>query len=83
MSRVINRLVTRLEAFTRDAMKLPHPEAERLVELAAVATAHAVALEALRSERADALWREAHTATAAPAPVALEIEVELPERLAA
>jgi hypothetical protein len=78
---VIDRLVNTLEAFTRDAAKLRHPDAERLIELAAVATAHAVALEALRGERADADWREAHRPV--PAPVPLEADVARPSRFAA
>jgi hypothetical protein len=76
---MIARLVHSLDALTRDAAKLRHPAAERLVELAAVATAYAVALETVRAERAEAAWREAHT----PAPMRLETEVELPELLAA
>ncbi len=81
MRRVIERLVNSLEAFARDASKLRHPDVEPLIELAAVATAYAAALEALRAENADAIWREAHTP--APAPVPLRTDVEPPERLAA
>jgi hypothetical protein len=81
MSRVIDRLVNSLEVFTREAAKLRHPDAERLIELAAVATAHAVALEALRAENAEAVWREAHRQL--PEPVPLHTGAELPEQLAA
>lgn len=80
---VIDRLIHSLEAFTRDASNLKRLDAERLVELAAVVTAHAVALEALRKERADKAWREAHTPAPAPAPLPLDDSVELPARLAA
>jgi hypothetical protein len=54
-------------------------EAERRVELASIATMHAVALETLQAERAEAIWREAH----ARHPQLPQVVVQLPERLAA
>jgi hypothetical protein len=72
-------LVERLDALARVASGLRHPEAERLVELASVATMHAVALELLQDEKADAIWRQAH----ARHPELPAVVVELPERLAA
>jgi hypothetical protein len=72
-------LLERLDALTKVAAQLGHVEAERLVELAAVATMRAVALETLQAERADAIWREAHERRPALPPAV----VELPERLAA
>jgi hypothetical protein len=81
MQPMIERLVSGLEALTRDAARLRHRDAERLIELAAVATAHAVALETLREERADAIWRDAHMRP--PHVAEAEAEPELPERLAA
>jgi len=77
--RTARLLVARLEALARAASGLKHIEAERLVELASVATMHAVALELLHAERADAIWREAHVRH----PELPEVVVELPERLAA
>jgi hypothetical protein len=61
------------------ASQLSHAEAERLVELASIATMHAVALETLQAERAEAIWREAHERH----PELPEVVVELPERIAA
>ena len=58
--RTANLLIAHLDALARAAGRLPHAEAERLVELASVATMRAVALELLDAERADAIWREAH-----------------------
>lgn len=74
-------LISRLEALARTAASLPHAETERLVELATVATMRAVALDLIRAERAEGIWREAH----ARHPV-LRIErrtVELQAQLAA
>jgi hypothetical protein len=72
-------LVTRLEALARAASQLRHPEVERLVELASVATMRAVALELIQAERADEIWRDAHSRH----PQLPHVEVELPQRLAA
>lgn len=77
--RTAKLLVARLEALARAASGLQHAEAERLVELASVATMHAVALEMLKAEKAEAIWREAH----ARHPELPEVVIELPERLAA
>lgn len=73
------RLVARLDALTTVAAQLPHGAAERLVELASIATMHAVALETLQAERAEEVWQEAHAHRAQHTPVVLE----LPERIAA
>jgi hypothetical protein len=79
-NRCARLLVARLDAVARIATQLPHSEAERLVELASVATMRAVALELLRVERADEIWREAHVRhPQLPQPARLE----LPQRLAA
>jgi hypothetical protein len=72
-------LVDRLEALARAASGLRHTEAERLVELASVATMHAVALELLHAEKADAIWREAH----ARHPELPEVTIELTEHVTA
>ncbi len=72
-------LVARLDALATVAAKISHAEAERLVELASIATMHAVALGTLRAEKAEAIWREAH----ARHPQLPQVVVELPERLAA
>lgn len=72
-------LVARLDALAKVASQLRHAEAERLVELASIATMHAVALETLQAERAEAIWREAH----ARHPQLPQVVVELPARLAA
>jgi hypothetical protein len=78
--RTARLLVARLEAVARVATRLPHAEAERLVELASVATMRAVALEMIREERANEIWREAHVRhPQLPQPAPLE----LPQRLAA
>jgi hypothetical protein len=77
--RTARLLVARLDALARAASRLKHAEAERLVELASVATMHAVALELLQAEKADAIWREAHVRH----PQLPEVVVELPECLAA
>jgi ubiquinone biosynthesis protein COQ9 len=72
-------LVARLDALATVASKIHHTEAERLVELASIATMHAVALETLQAERAEAIWREAHERH----PELPQVVLELPERLAA
>jgi ubiquinone biosynthesis protein COQ9 len=72
-------LIARLEAVAHAAGQLGHSEAERLVELASVATLQAVALELLKAEQADAIWRAAHERH----PELPQVEVALPERLAA
>jgi hypothetical protein len=72
-------LVARLDALACVAAQLHHTEVERLVELASVATMHAVALETLHAEKAEEIWRAAHTRH----PELPRIEIELPERLAA
>ena len=72
-------LVARLDALARVASRLRHAEAERLVELASVATMRAIALELIRAEKADAIWRDAH----ARHPQLPRVEIALPERLAA
>jgi hypothetical protein len=72
-------LVARLDALATVASQLRHAEAERLVELASIATMNAVALETLQAEKAEAIWREAH----ARHPELPQVVVELPERLAA
>jgi hypothetical protein len=77
--RTANLLIARLDALARTADRLPHPDVERLVELASVATMRAVALELLDAERAEAIWEEAHSRH----PALREVEVELPPPLAA
>jgi cell division septum initiation protein DivIVA len=77
--RTARLLVARLEALARAVSQLRHPEAERLVELASVATMRAVALEMIQAERADEIWRDAHVRY----PQLPQVEVELPQRLAA
>jgi hypothetical protein len=72
-------LVGRLEALARAASQLRHAEAERLVELASVATMRAIALEMIRAEKADEIWRDAHIRH----PQLPHVAVELPHRLAA
>jgi hypothetical protein len=72
-------LVARLDALASVAAQLHHAEIERLVELASVATMHAVALETLHAEKAEEIWRDAHTRH----PELPQVEIELPERLAA
>jgi len=78
-NRTARLLVARLEAVARVATQLRHAEAERLVELASVATMRAVALELIRAERADEIWREAHLRH----PELPQVQVALPQRLAA
>jgi len=72
-------LIARLEALARAASQLHNAEAERLVELASVATMRAVALEMIRAEKADQIWRDAHSRH----PQLPRVAVELPRRLAA
>jgi hypothetical protein len=73
-------LVARLEAVARVATQLRHADADRLVELASVATMRAVALELIREEKAAEIWRDAHARhPQLPQPARLE----LPQRLAA
>jgi hypothetical protein len=79
-TRTARLLVARLDAVACVATQLRHAEAERLVELASVATMRAVALELIRAEQADEIWREAHVRhPQLPQPARLE----LPQRLAA
>jgi hypothetical protein len=77
--RTARLLVARLDALARAAGRLRHVEAERLVELASVATMHAVALELIQAEQAEQIWREAHVRH----PELPVVEIELPQRLAA
>jgi hypothetical protein len=77
--RTTRLLVARLDALAKVASSLHHAEATRLVELASVATMHAVALETLQAETAEAIWREAHGRH----PELPEVVVVLPDRLAA
>ena len=78
--RTARLLVARLEAVARVAGQLRHTEAERLVEVASVATMRAVELELIRAEQADEIWRDAHTRhPQLPHPARLD----LPKRLAA
>ena len=77
--RTARLLVARLDALARAASTLRHKEAERLVELASVATMNAVALELLHADRAEAIWRDAH----ARHPELPQVVIERPERLAA
>jgi hypothetical protein len=77
--RTARLLVARLEALARAASQLRHAEAERLVELASVVTMRAVALEMIQAERADEIWRDAHIRH----PQLPQVEIELPQRLAA
>ena len=53
-------LVARLDALASVAAQLHHVDVERLVELASVATMHAIALETLHAEKAEEIWRDAH-----------------------
>jgi hypothetical protein len=78
-NRTARLLVARLEAVANVATQLPHAEAERLVELASVATMRAVALDLLHADRADQIWRDAH----ARHPELPQVQIALPQRLAA
>ena len=77
--RTARLLIARLDALAHVASQLRHVEAERLVELASVATMRAVALEMIQAERADEIWREAHVRH----PQLPRVAIKLPERLAA
>jgi hypothetical protein len=77
--RTARLLVARLDALAKAASRLRNAEAERLVELASVATMRAVALELIQADRAEAIWREAHLRH----PELPVVEVQLPQRLAA
>ena len=77
--RTARLLVARLEAVARVAGELRHPEVERLIELATVATMRAIALEMIPADRAAAIWRDAHVRH----PQLPHVEIALPERLAA
>ena len=79
-NRTARLLVARLDAVARIATQLRHAEAERLVELASIATMRAVALELIRAEKADEIWRDAHVRHP-QLPQATRLE--LPRRLAA
>ena len=79
MNRTARLLVARLEAVAHVATQLRHGEAERLVELASVATMRAVALELIHADRADEIWRDAH----ARHPGLPQVQIALPQRLAA
>jgi hypothetical protein len=79
-NRTARLLVARLDAVARVAAQLPHNETERLIELASIATMRAVALELLRAEHANEIWRDAHVRhPQLPQPGRLA----LPQRLAA
>jgi hypothetical protein len=77
--RTTRLLVSRLDALAKVASGLHHAEAARLVELASVATMHAIALETLHVETAEEIWRQAHERH----PQLPEVVIALPERLAA
>jgi hypothetical protein len=79
-NRIARLLVARLDAVARVATQLPHADTERLIELASVATMRAVALELLRVEHADAIWRDAHVRHPQ---LPQTTRLELPQRLAA
>jgi hypothetical protein len=79
-TRTARLLVARLESLARVTGQLRHAEAERLVELASVATMRAVALELIGAEQAREIWRDAHVRhPELPQPARLE----LPQRVAA
>jgi hypothetical protein len=77
--RTARLLVARLETLARATSGLPYGEAERLVELASVATKRAVALELMQADEADEIWRDAHLRH----PQLPRVEIELPARRAA
>jgi hypothetical protein len=77
--RTAKLLIGRLDALARAATQVPHAETERLVELATIATMHAVALQLLEAERADAIWADAR----ARHPELPHVQIELPMRVAA
>jgi hypothetical protein len=79
-TRTARLLVARLDAVAHVAPQLRPAETERLVELASVATMRAIALELIRADQADEIWRQAHVRhPQLPQPARLE----LPQRLAA
>jgi hypothetical protein len=78
-NRTARLLVARLDAVAHVAGQLRHAEAERLVEVASIATMRAVALELIRADQADEIWREAHVRH----PQLPAARLELPQRLAA
>ena len=77
--RTARLLIARLDALARAAGEIRHAEAERLVELASIATMRAIALEMIQAERAEEIWREAHVRH----PQLPQVQIDLPERLAA
>ena len=77
--RTARLLVTRLDALACVASQLRHSDAERLVELASVATMRAVALEMIEEEKAAAIWRDAHVRH----PGLPHVDIAWPARLAA
>ena len=77
--RTARLLAARLEALAHAASQLRQVDAERLVEVASVATMRAIALEMIQAERADEIWRDAHVRH----PQLPRVEIKLPERLAA
>jgi hypothetical protein len=77
--RTAKLLAAHLDAVARGASGIPHAEAERLIERAAVATMRAVALELLEPDRAVEIWSEAR----ALYPGLPGTEFELPTQLAA
>jgi len=77
--RTARLLAARLDALAAAASRLRHAEAQRLVELASVATMRAVALEMIQAEKAEAIWHDAR----ARHPELPQVVVALPERLAA
>jgi hypothetical protein len=77
--RTANLLIARLEALARTAGQLPHPDVERLIELASVATMRAVALELIDAERAESIWSEAQSRH----PALRHVDVQPPRALAA
>jgi hypothetical protein len=72
-------LVGRLEALALAASQLRHTEAERLVELASVATMRAIALELINADKADQIWRDARIRH----PQLPHVQIDVPQRLAA
>ena len=77
--RTARLLIARLDALALAAGEIRHAEAERLVELASIATMRAIALEMIQAERAEEIWREAHVRH----PQLPQVQIDLPERLAA
>ena len=82
--RTVRLLTLRLEELAAAAERVRTPSAEvgRLLELASVATMHAVSLELLTTPEAERIWREAEERH--PALQAVEIRrPAAPERVAA